>query len=157
MEQLIKDFLVPNPALSHRFSVVFFRGGHIPYVTDFAFQRVSGINAEVQLETINEGGQNLYSHRLPDKISYSNLVLERGYALASPLTLEFLNTFSRYQFIPSKVLVMLHDATGIPIGAWNFEKVYPVKWSLSDFDAQDSKVLVDSMELAYTRYQALTF
>lgn len=157
MEELIKDFLVPNPALSHRFSVLFFRAGRAAYVTDFAFQRVSGINSEVQLETINEGGQNLYAHRVPGRINYGNLVLERGYTLGSPLTLEFLNTFSRYQFVPSRVLVMSHDDTGIPIGAWSFEKAYPVKWSLSDFDAQDSKVLVDTMEVAYTRYQAITF
>ncbi len=157
MEELIKDFLVPNPALSHRFSVIFQRGGKVPFVTDFAFQRVSGFNAEVGLETINEGGQNLYAHRVPGKMTYGNLSLERGYALGSPMTMEFLNTFSRYQFIPSKVLVILFNETGIPIGAWRFDKVFPVKWSLSDFEASDSKVLVDTMELAYTRYQPLTF
>ncbi|UII31373.1 phage tail protein [Fulvivirga ulvae] len=145
-----------DPALSHRFSVLFLRAGRLPYLGDIFFQRVSGLSSEVQLDTINEGGQNLHAYRVPGRIGYGNLILERGYTLLSPLRGEFLNTFSRFQFVPSQVIVTLMNGTGIPLGAWVFEKAYPVKWSIADLDAQDGKVVIDSMELAYTRYQAIT-
>lgn len=149
----------PDPALSHKFGVFFFMRGIIPNPIDFRFQRVSGINTEVQLETVNEGGENLYAHRLPGRMTHNNLVLERGYStslIPSLLTLDFEATFSTFRFHPSNVLVMLFDeAFGVPlpIGSWLFKKAYPVKWSFSDLDAQSNTVLVDTMELAYTRFE----
>lgn len=158
-----KNIVDPNPALSHRFGVFFLAGGLLPNPIDFRFQRVSGISTEVQLETINEGGQNLYAHRLPSKVSYNNLILERGYCTStvpSPLNLEFNDTFSRFKFHPCDVLVTLFNEVGgsstpVPIGAWIYKKAYPVKWSVSDLDAQANSVVVDTMELAYTRFQIL--
>ena len=148
----------PNPALTHRFGVFFFAGGVLPNPIDFRFQRVSGISTEVQLETVNEGGQNLHAHRLPGKVTYNNLVLERGYSMSpipSPLNFDFNDTFSRFKFHPSDVVVMLFSEIGIPIGAWLYMKAYPVRWSVSDLDAQANSVVVDTMELAYTRFQIL--
>lgn len=151
----IADVLNPNPVLSHRFGVFFFAGGLIPNPLDFRFQKVSGISAEVQLETVNEGGQNLYSHRLPNKVSYNNLVLERGYAIGSPLNFEFNFALSQFKFYPSNVLVTLFSEIGVPLGAWMYLKAYPVKWSVSDLDAQANSVVVDTMELAYSRFQTI--
>jgi len=109
----------------------------------------------VQLDTIEEGGQNLDSHRVPKKVSYNNLVLERGYAIGSPLNIEFNVTLSRFKFYPSNVLVTLFSEIGIPLGAWLYIKAYPVKWSVSDLDASSNSVMVDTMELAYTRFQIM--
>lgn len=146
--------LFENPALSHRFSVVFM-GGLLSKVLDFRFQKVSGLSTEVQTETLNEGGENLFARRLPTKINYNNLVLERGYVVGSALNVELNVTFSNFQFYPSDVLVMLLHEDGYPIGAWNCLNAYPVRWSVSDLDGQSNTVLVDTIELAYTRFQIL--
>ena len=151
----IADVLNPNPILSHRFAVFFFGGGLLPNPIDFRFQKVSGITAEVQLETVNEGGQNLYAHRLPNKITYNNLVLERGYTIGSPLNVEFNVALSNFQFYPSNVLVTMFSEIGVPLGAWLYMKAYPVKWSVSDLDAQANSVVVDTLELAYSRFQII--
>ena len=145
----------PNPALSHRFGVFFFARGVFPNPIDFRFQRVSGLSTEVQLETVNEGGQNLHAHRLPGRMTYNNLVLERGYSIGSPLQLEFKVAFQDFKFTPSDVLVTLFNEEGIPIGAWYFLKAYPVKWAVSDLDAQANTVAIDTLELAYTRFKIL--
>lgn len=151
----IADILNPDPYLSHRFGVFFFAMGVFPNPLDFKFQKVRGIEAQVNLETVNEGGQNLYSHRLPKKISYSNLVLERGYTIGSPLNFEFEVAFSSFKFYPSDVLVTKFSEKGIPIGAWLYMKAYPVKWTVSALDAQSNSVAIDTMELAYTRFQII--
>lgn len=152
------NFADKEPTLSHRFGVFFLTGGVLPNPIDLRFQRVSGISTEVQLETINEGGENLHSHRMPSKVSYNNLVLERGYiasVIPSPLNLEFKTAFSYFKFHPSDVLVTMFNEGGVPIGGWLFMKAYPVKWSVSDLDAQSNSVAVDTMELAYTRFKIL--
>ncbi|MFD2563167.1 phage tail protein [Aquimarina rubra] len=156
-----KSIIDPNPALSHRFGVFFFAGGVFPNPIDFRFQKVSGLSAEIQTDTVNEGGQNLFAHRLPGKVNYNNLVLERGYSTSfvpSPLTQEFNIAFSAFKFAPSNVIVTLfHDfeGTSAPLGAWHFFKAYPVKWSVSDLDGESNTVLIDRMELAYTRFQSI--
>ncbi|MCK8521013.1 phage tail protein [Aquimarina sp. D1M17] len=165
------NFADREPTLSHRFGVFFLSGGVIPNPIDLRFQKVSGISTEVQLDTINEGGENLHSHRIPKRINYNNLVLERGYVassltdgidgfsaigqIGSPLNIEFNTTFSLFKFNPSNVLVTLFNEEGVPIGGWLFLKAYPVKWSVSDLDAQSNSVAIDTMELAYTRFQIL--
>jgi len=150
----ISDLLNPDPMLSHRFGV-FFLDKPFSLVLDFKFQKVKGISMEVNMETVREGGLNLHSHRLPEKISYSNLVLERGYLVGSPLTFDLNATFSSFQFSPSDVLITMFSQTGIPVGAWLYMKAYPVRWTVSDLDAQSNTVAIDTIELAYSRFQTM--
>lgn len=141
--------------LGFRFGVFFFAGGVIPNPLDIRFQKVSGLSAEVKTTTLAEGGQNLYIHRLPERIEYNNLSLERGMVVGSPLNMEFNTVMSYFKFNPSNVLVILFNAEKIPVSSWLFIKAFPVKWSTSDMDAKDESVVIDTMELAYTRMQIL--
>jgi phage tail-like protein len=141
--------------LGFRFGVFFFAGGLVPNPLDIRFQRVSGLSAEVKTTTVKEGGQNLYTHRLPDRIDYQNLVLERGMVVGSLLNVEFNAVMSLFKFYPSNVIVTLFDEEKMPVSGWLFIKAYPVKWSTSDLNAKESSVLIDTMELAYTRMQIL--
>lgn len=146
---------VGNPPLGFRFGVLFFALGVIPNPLDIMFQKVSGLGSTVETFPIEEGGQNLYTQKLPNKISYENLVLERGVVVGSPLAIEFNVAMSLFKFAPSNVLVTLLDNTRIPISAWLFMKAYPVKWSVSDLDATANSVVIEHMELAYQRMQVV--
>src|SRR5689334_16251085 len=141
--------------LGSRFAVTFFVGGTAPNTIDIRFQRVSGLQATVETLTVNEGGQNLYSHRLPRRISYGNLVLERGFVVGSPLNLEFNAAMSLFKFAPSNAMVTLLDAEAAPLAAWLFVKAYPVRWATADLSATEDRVLIDTLELSYTSMQAL--
>lgn len=144
-----------NPPAGFHFAVIFFIGGVIPNPLDIRFKKVSGISSEISTTPIKEGGENLFTHRLPDRVSYQNLVLERGMVMGSPIAAEFNVAMSSLQFNPGNVLVALLNDFGLPISAWFFWKTYPVKWSVSDLDATNSSVLVETMELAYTRFQTI--
>jgi phage tail-like protein len=141
--------------LGFRFGVFFFIGGVVPNPLDFRFKKVSGIGSTITTRTINEGGQNLYSQKLPERVQYENLVLERGLAVGSPLVVEFNIAMSLFEFAPSNVLVSLLDEAGIPISSWLFMNAYPVKWTVSSLDADSNTVVIETMELAYQRMQAI--
>ena len=141
--------------LNHRFGVYFFAGKVVPNPIDIRFQKVSGLTMTMDTTPVGEGGQNLYQQRVPQKVSYSNLVLERGLMVASPLNLEFNVTFSMFAFLPSNVLVTLFNEDAMPIMGWLFTDAYPVKWSMSDLDANAATIMIDSMELAYSRFQVI--
>lgn len=141
--------------LGFRFGVLFLLGGAIPNLLDIRFQKVSGLTAEVKTKPVEEGGQNLYTQKLPERIEYGNLVLTRGMVVGSPLNLEFNATMSLFKFAPSNVLVTLFAEDKAPLAAWLFIKAYPVKWSTSELSADDRGMVIDTMELAYSRMQIL--
>jgi phage tail-like protein len=144
-----------DPIVGMRFGVLFMAAGVVPNPLDIRFQKVSGLSAEVATEPITEGGQNLYVQRLPQGVRYNNLVLERGMVVGSPLNIEFNVAMSLFKFAASNVLVTLLGEDRMPLAAWLFLKAYPVKWSTSDLAAEPSLV-IDTMELAYTRMQRLS-
>lgn len=143
-----------EPIIGMRFGVLFLAGGVIPNPLDIRFQKVSGLSVEVETEPVSEGGQNLYTQKLPKGVKYNNLVLERGMVIGSPLNLEFNATMSLFKFSTSNVLVTLLGESKVPLAAWLFMKAYPVKWATSDLNAEPALV-IDTMELAYTRMQIL--
>lgn len=140
---------VGNPPLSFRFSVLFLIAGQIPNPVDILFQKVSGLGSTVETAPLKQGGQNLYNQTLPQKVRYENLVLQRGLVVGSLLGLEFNVAMTQFKFSPSNVLVSLLDNTRIPIACWMFLKAYPVKWSISDLDADANSVVIENMELTY--------
>lgn len=140
-----------DPLLGFRFGVFFFAAGVLPNPLDIRFQKVRGLSSTVNTMTVNEGGQNLYTQRLPTGISHENLTLERGMVVGSPLNLELNATLTLFKFTPSNVIVTLFDESKIPVAAWMFIKAFPVKWATSDLDANERGVLIDTIELAYGR------
>ena len=144
-----------NPPVGFHFAVVFFVGGIIPSPLDMHFQKVSGISSEIDLLSVKEGGENLYTHRLPNRVGYGNLSLERGLVQGTPMSIDFNIAMSTLKVSPGNVLVALLNEKSDPVGAWLFWKTYPVKWQLSSFDASSNSIVINSMELAYTRFQTM--
>ena len=147
--------LVPDILLNFRFGVLFLIGGLIPNPIDIRFQKVRGLSTQVKTMTVEEGGQNLYKQTLPTTIDHDNLILERGVVVGSPMNIEWNVTMSLFKFNPGNCLITLFNDTGIPVAAWLFLRVYPVKWSTSDLNAEEKGVLIDTFEMSYSSMQIL--
>jgi phage tail-like protein len=50
---------------------------------------------------------------------------------------------------PKLVHVHLLDAERNPLHGWTFANAYPVRWELGAFNAEENKVAVETIELAY--------
>lgn len=116
---------------------------------DMRFQEVSGLTAELETETLAEGGENRFSHRLPGRGKYPNLVLKRGLITESKLVEWFQDSVQNLDIKPASVLVSLLNEKHVPIITWNLVDVWPVKWSVSNFNAQNNAVAVDTIEMSY--------
>lgn len=115
---------------------------------DHFFQEVSGIGAEVTTEELREGGADV-SYRLPTGIKFNNLVLKRGLVTGSQVLKWCRDAVENFSFSPSDITVALLDENHLPLSIWQFRGAYPVKWSVSDFKAQENALVIESMELAY--------
>ena len=50
-------------------------------------------------------------------------------------------------------MVTLLNEEHLPLARWDFQRAYPVKWSLSDFKAQENALAIESLELAYQMFR----
>ncbi len=120
---------------------------------DVRFQEVSGLSAEIGVEEIEEGGQNGFVHRLPKRAKYGNLVLKRGLFSDSELASWCRDAIEHFEFETRDITVSLLDEDGGTLASWHFLHAWPVKWSISDFKAQDNALVIESLELAYRRFR----
>lgn len=116
-------------------------------LTSAGFLRVKGIQREVKHESFREGGVNEYEHKLVSQISYPVVVLERGLVLDE--LWRWALDASEGKIQRKNVRISLQNEAGEKAWAWLLEWAFPVKWSLSDLDANNSQVSMEMLELAH--------
>ncbi len=142
------------PPVAFHFRVSF---GTATVDADCSFREVSGIAAEMETETVAEGGENRFVYTLPKAVKHPRLVLKRGVA---PFTSRLV-TWCRNVLegglgepLSTKLLrVALLDENGQPLRLWSFEGAYPVKWDVEPFQSNKNEVALEKVELAYLNVQ----
>jgi len=141
------------PPVSFYFSVNITGIGTDP---DSSFQEVSGLTAERDVIDIKEGGENRFSHRLPDRAKYGNLTLKRGVVLSNSGLATWCKGIMESDFdtpiTTNDIVVSLLNANGNPLMTWNCIGAWPVKWSVSDLTAERNELSIESLELAYSYF-----
>ncbi len=133
--------------VSFHFKVSFL--SEITELGDTMFQSVSGLNVTVETEEYAEGGENRFVYALPKRTKYPNLVLKRGVFRDSELIKWCKNALENFEFKPLDMQVSLLNEKHEPLYTWNIIQAFPVKWSVTDFNAEESKLLVETFELRY--------
>lgn len=123
---------------------------------DFRFQEVGGLDVEMEMETFTEGGQNRFSWQLPKRTRYSDLVLKRGMFMGSGIVLWCQNAFENFVFEPTNITIALLNDQHVPVQAWYVVNAIPKKWSISNFNAQENSVVVESITLSYQFFNVIS-
>ena len=124
-------------------------------VIDTQFAEVSGISTTLETESVNEGGENRFSHSLPSRPNYSNLVLKRGLAVGSEVQNWCLDAIENLDISLALVWVSLLNESGEPLMSWAFHDAYPVKWDVANFNAQQSQIVIETLELSYRYFRRI--
>jgi phage tail-like protein len=117
--------------------------------SDSNFQEVTGLTAEIEVEKYQEGGENGFQHNLPKPAKFPNLVLKRGLLTDSKMIDWLNNAIQNFKFEPKDVTVILMNASGEPLVAWEFKGAYPIKWDISAFNAMDNSIVSETIELVF--------
>jgi phage tail-like protein len=119
------------------------------------FSSVSGLEMTVETYQILEGGQNGFSHKLPGRITWPNLVFSRGITDSDAL-FAWLQKSSGEGFAAAgnkltrstgAVTVIGLDVTRLR--SWNLNDVWPVRWKGPDFDVNRDDPLQEELEIAH--------
>ena len=119
---------------------------------DHQFQAVSGLSVDIETEDIAEGGENRFKHKLPVKTKYPNLTLKRGMLIDSAVIDWCRDALENFSFNPVNLTIKLLNDEHQPLVSWNVVHAYPVKWSVEDFNAEESKLVVENVELTYNYF-----
>lgn len=141
------------PPMGFHFSVVFEMFPQTPQ--DFRFKEVTGLSVDIPAETVAEGGENRFKHQLPGVPQYSKITLKRGMFLGSFIVEWCKKAIENFEFEPVNVIITLLNELHVPVTAWHVINAYPVKWSISDFNAEQSSLVVESIDLAYQYFKTV--
>ena len=116
---------------------------------DAFFQEVTGLSRELETESIKSGGENRFTFKLPTRGQYPNLVLKRGLFRDSAIISWANDAILNLDIKPATVIVTLLNEQHEPLQSYQCVNAWPQKWSIADFNAQESRILVETMELFY--------
>lgn len=141
-----------HPPVGFHFNVQFqFPGNPV----DIGFQDVSGISVDLETESITEGGENRFTYKLPIRSVYPNLVLKRGFVSHEQLNKWCNNAIENLEIEPISIVVSLLNENHEPLKSFAFINAYPLKWSISNFNAETSSIVIETIELYYQFFRTL--
>lgn len=116
---------------------------------DIRFREVSGLGMELEEETVVEGGENRFVQKLPVRTKYPDLILKRGMVTDSAVAKWCRSAIQDLDIQPATVWVTLLNEQHEPLKTFSFVRAWPKKWQVSDFNAESSELVIESLELAY--------
>lgn len=137
---------------------------------DARFQSVSGLDAQIETESIKEGGENRFEHVVPTRRKYSDLTLKRGvlspgdgskfteWCLEAFQGFEVIGggsnrQFTRFKIQPRNLIVVLLNEEHEPLMHWEVIHAWPKAWKVGELNAEKSEVLIETLELHYNRLE----
>lgn len=141
------------PPIGFHFKVEF--SGISTQKNDHQFQSVSGLSVDLETEEVAEGGENRFKHKIPVRTKYANLVLKRGLLLDSGIIEWCKKALENFEIEPVNLSVKLLNEKHEPLLTWNIVHAYPVKWNVSDFNAEENKLVIETLELSYNYFKII--
>lgn len=144
-----------TPPVGFHFKVEF--SGIETKKNDHQFQSVSGLSIDLETEEIAEGGENRFKHKIPVRTKFPNLVLKRGMLLDSGVIDWCRAALEDFTFKPIDITVSLlikdGENSATPLQTWNIAHAYPVKWNVGDFNAEENKLVIETLEISYNYFK----
>ena len=123
---------------------------------DAFFQEVTGLSRELETETLKVGGENRFTLKFPTRGSYPNLSLKRGLFTNSAILPWVTDAIEHFDITPVTVLVTLLNEKHEPLQTYQCINAWPQKWSITDLNAEESRIVVETMELVYQYFNIIS-
>ena len=134
------------PPVSFHFAVEFVG---LSDKADTRFTEVGGLAVEMGSEEVPEGGENRFVQKYPTRAKYPELVLKRGLLKSSSVWDWVRQCLVDYQIEPKSLDIKLLNEEHEPLMTWHVIGAWPTKWSVSDLNANNNAIAVESLQLAY--------
>jgi phage tail-like protein len=109
---------------------------------------------EVEIHEQKEGGYNTGVHMLPGRVKSGRITLKHGVARSNELLTWYGQVANgQAKQAERQVSVIMYDSTAkTEVMRLNFERAYPARWTGPAFNAAESAVAVETLELAFAEF-----
>ena len=113
------------------------------------FLECSGLKTSTEVFEIEEGGNNQFTHKLPGRSKWENLVLK--YGVTSDISLlSWRNEVLAGQFEARRSgAVLMMSVAGKVIRRYSFQNAWPVSWEGPSFNASSAELAIETLEIAH--------
>ena len=117
-----------------------------------AWTKVSGLSVKWDLAELRIGNDDTY-YKFGAIPKYDRLKLQRALdKTAATKTKTWLAEVQKLGGKGTPGSIKMCDPAGKPVFTWTLREVFPAAWSVSEFDASASKVLLETLELVYAGF-----
>lgn len=147
---IASNFLLPGleePYITAKFQVI------VDRITLAVFTECTLPTLSMTPDEIKEGGQNAYVHRLPTRVTVGTLKLKYGVCRTSDMLIWYVRMMQGHVLeSTTDMIVMMHDQIGLPLVAWTFKGVFPIRWVGPNLRAGESAAAIEEIEFAYSSF-----
>ncbi len=125
------------------------------FVLGGGFSECSGLEGTMQMEEYSEGGENRFVHKFFTRMTYANIVLQRGVTFSEDLW----NWHAAYVKGKGKRrdgVIIMQNELKIPVKTWVFKRGLPMRWTGPSFNASQSNVAIETLEIAHQGLELLS-
>lgn len=142
-------FDYPQPGF--HFAVVFELFPQFP--NDIRFQEVRGLSVNTLFKPWPEGGENRFTHQLPERLQFTDLVLKRGKFLGSGILHWARQAVENFEFKPTNLMISLLNENHLPLYNWYVVNAVPKQLDISGINAMRNEIVVESLTLTYQYFK----
>lgn len=112
------------------------------------FSECTGLESELEIEEYREGGRNGEVLKFPTRNKWSNIVLKQGVGVGGDLWAWY-RGFVEGRGRRRDGIVALLDERQFPMTVWTFRRGLPAKYVGPAFNAAQSSVAIETLEIAH--------
>ena len=131
-----------DPYITSRFHV------EIQGIQEAFFRECSGLEAETEVLSYEEGGMNDHPHKLPGRTKFPNVSLKRGMTDSKTLW-EWYSKVIDGKIERKNVSIVLYDQQGSEVKRWSFERAYPTKWVGPGIKSDENAIAIETLEMVH--------
>lgn len=115
------------------------------FILDKNFLSVQGLQARIEQTEEKRKGQ----------ANFENLILKRAYKPDSKLVRWCMDAINNLKKEPVDLTVKLLSANHNMLSGWRIIQAVPIAWGVEELHAQESKILIESIELKYFYFEVM--
>ena len=124
------------------------------------FMEVSGLEMSIDVEPVQEGGQNGFVHQLPGRMTWPPLVLKRGITQNDSLV-SWMTKSSGEEFAKAGNKLKRHSGAitllgpgGERLRSWSFDGAFPTKWTGPSFAVSSTEMATEELTIVHNGFKA---
>ena len=115
------------------------------------FMECSGLKTSTEVFEIEEGGNNQFTHKLPGRSTWENIILKYG------VTTDISLLSWRNEVLAGELgadnrrngAVLMKNLAGEVIRRYSFNNAWPVSWEGPSFNASSAELAIETLEIAH--------